>query len=340
MPFINNILSHRSVSIVGLEKNTGKTETLNYVLHRLQKMDTQVALTSIGVDGEQTDSVTRTPKPEITLFEGMIFVTSEKHYLKRRIVSEILNISNDRTALGRLITARAQSTGKVILSGPSDTAGVKRLIDEMGQFGVQTTIVDGALSRLSLASPAVTDAMILATGAALSANIPQLVRQTRFVQQLIQLPTVESALAAKLQSLNSGMWAIDAEGNVHDLEIPSVFLLDKREKDIFRFGTQIYVSGAVSDKLLSFLRIQNRNVELVVSDFTKIFVSQREFNSFLKSGNSIKSVIRSKLIAVTVNPLSPSGFLLDSDTLREEMKKALGVEVYDVRKMSNLMDIQ
>lgn len=335
MPFIDEILSHRSVSIVGLEKNTGKTETLNYILNRLRSMDVQIALTSIGVDGEQTDNITQTPKPEITLFEEMVFVTSEKHYLKRRIVSEILNISNDRTALGRLITARARSEGKVILSGPSDTAGVKRLIDEMGQFGVQTTIVDGALSRLSLASPAVTDAMILATGAALSANIPQLVRQTRFVQQLIQLPTVERALAEKLQLLNSGMWAIDAEGNVYDLEIPSVLLLDKREKDVFRFGTRIYVSGAVSDKLLSFLRMQNRNVELVVSDFTKIFVSQREFNSFLKSGNSIKSVIQSKLIAVTVNPLSPNGFLLDSDTLQEEMKKALGVEVYDVRKLAD-----
>lgn len=328
-------MSYRSVSIVGLEKNTGKTETLNYVLNQLRTIGAQVALTSIGVDGEQTDSVTRTPKPEITLFEGMLFVTSEKHYLERKIVSEILDVSEVRTALGRLITARACSEGKVILSGPSDTAGIRKLIGGMEQFGVQTTIVDGALSRLSLASPAVTDAMILATGAALSANIPQLVRQTRFVQQLIQLPTVESVLAKKLQLLKSGMWAIDVEGNVHDLEIPSVFLLDKREKDIFRFGTRIYVSGAVSDKLLSFLRIQNRNVELIVSDFTKIFVSQREFNSFLKNGNSIKSVIRSKLIAVTVNPLSPSGFLLDSDTLREDMKKALGVEVYDVRKLAN-----
>lgn len=334
MPFLNDILSYRSVSIVGLEKNTGKTETLNYVLNRLKTTDTQVALTSIGVDGEQTDIVTRTSKPEITLFEGMIFVTSEKHYLERKIVSEIMSVSETRTSLGRLITARAKSEGKVILSGPSETAGIRKLIGEMKRLGVHTTIVDGALSRLSLASPAVTDAMILATGAALSANIPQLVRQTRFVQQLIQLPVVENVLAEKLQQLKKGMWAIDDEDNVHDLEIPSVFLLDKREKDIFRFGTKIYVSGAVSDKLLSFLRMQNKNVNLIVSDFTKIFVSQREFNTFLKSGNSIHSVVRSKLIAVTVNPLSPSGFLLDSDTLRDKMSETLGIPVYDVKKLA------
>lgn len=333
MPFINEILSHRSVSIVGLEKNTGKTETLNYVLNRLRTTSAQVALTSIGVDGEQTDAVTRTPKPEITLFEGMVFVTSEKHYLERKIVSEIVNVSENRTSLGRLVTARACSQGKVILSGPSETVGIKKLINEMAGLGVQTTIVDGALSRLSLASPVVTDAMILATGAALSANIPQLVRQTRFVQQLIEIPTVEECIAQKLQPLKQGMWAIDTEGNVHDLEIASVFLLDKREGDIFRFGTRIYVSGAVSDKLFSFLRMQNKNVQLIVSDFTKIFVSQHEFNSFLKSGNSICTVDQIKLIAVTVNPQSPNGFLLDSETVQHEMRLALGVPVYDVKKM-------
>lgn len=340
MPFITQLLSHRSVSIVGLEKNTGKTESLNYVLNRLRTMNARIALTSIGVDGEQTDIVTRTRKPEITVYEGMVFVTSEKHYSERKLTSEIMNVSEARTALGRLITARAKSSGKVILSGPSDTAGIKKLIDEMAGFGIQSTIVDGALSRLSLASPAVTDAMILATGAALSANIPQLVRETRFMQQLIELPTVDEKLSEKLQSLKNGMWAIDAEDEIHDLEIPSVFLLDKREKDIFRFGTRIYVSGAVSDKLLSFLRIQNKNVELMVSDFTKMFVSRRELNAFLKNGNSIKSVVRSKLIAVTVNPLAPNGFLLDSETLRHEMKKALNVPVYDVKEIDNSMDIQ
>ena len=334
MPFINNILSHRSVSIVGLEKNTGKTETLNYVLSRLKTMDTQIALTSIGVDGEQTDSVTQTQKPEIVIPKGMIFVTSETHYAQKKLVSEILDVSEKRTALGRLITARALSEGKVILSGPAETAGVRKLIDKMKQFSVQTTVVDGALSRLSLASPAVTDAMILATGAALSANIPQLVRETAFVKRLIELPQIEAALAEKLQMLNQGLWAIDANGNVHDLEIPSVFLFDKRETDIFSFGTRIFVSGAISDKILFFLRRQNKKVELIVSDFTKIFVTQKEFSAFLRSGNSLKTILRSKLIAVTINPAAPNGFVLDSETLQQEMEKALDVPVYDVKKIA------
>lgn len=338
MPFIAQLLNHRSVSIVGLEKNTGKTETLNYVLNRLQTTGAQIALTSIGVDGEQTDRVTQTAKPEITIYEGMIFVTSEKHYLQRKIVSEILDVSNERTALGRLITARARSRGKALISGPSDTAGIRKLIADMARFGVDTTLVDGALSRLSLASPAVTDAMILATGAALSANIPQLVRKTRFVQRLIELDVVHENLAEKLQPLKNGIWAIDNNGEVHDLEIPSVFLLDKREKDIFRFGARFFVAGAVSDKLFSFLRAQNKNVELIIHDFTKVFVSQNEFDAFLRGNNTVKSLVRNQLIAVTVNPLAPNGFLLDSDVLKQEMENALHVPVYDVRKIARLTD--
>ena len=52
MPFVENIRNYRSLSIVGLEKNTGKTVCLNYLLGRLDKLGISTAVTSIGVDGE------------------------------------------------------------------------------------------------------------------------------------------------------------------------------------------------------------------------------------------------------------------------------------------------
>lgn len=334
MPFVNDILSHRSVSIVGLEKNTGKTETLNYVLNRLKSVDASIALTSIGVDGEQTDSATRTPKPEIVLPKGIVFVTSEKHFHQKKLVADILDVSEKSTALGRLITAQSLSEGKIILSGPAETVGIKRIIDKMPQWGVHTTLVDGALSRLSLASPAVTDAMVLATGVVVSANIPQLVRKTLFIKELIDLPQVESTLVEQLKGIKKGIWAIDREGNVHDLEIPSVFLLEKRQNDIFRFGTRIYAHGAVSDNLLRLLRNQKKEMELIIHDFSKMFASQEEVNRFVKSGNRITTVTKTKLIAVTVNPTSPNGIMLHSETLCGAMRDALNVPVYDVRQLN------
>ncbi|MBR4980513.1 MAG: hypothetical protein IKY05_03315, partial [Bacteroidales bacterium] len=65
MSFISEIQKFKSLSIVGLEKNTGKTVCLNYILERLPSTGYSVAVTSIGIDGESKDQVTGTQKPEI-----------------------------------------------------------------------------------------------------------------------------------------------------------------------------------------------------------------------------------------------------------------------------------
>ena len=227
MGFVTNISDFGSLAIVGLEKNTGKTECLNYILGQLGGRADRFALTSVGIDGESRDQVCQTAKPEIEIPEGMIFVTSEKHYREKRLAAEVLDVSLERTALGRLITARAKMSGKLLLSGPSDTAGLKALIDRLKARGVGTTIVDGALSRLSLASPAVTEAMILATGAAVAGNIPELVRKTKYVYELIGIEEIEEALRTRLDPLTQGVWAVSDGGEPIDLELPSVLMLER-----------------------------------------------------------------------------------------------------------------
>lgn len=326
-------MKYRSLAIVGLEKNTGKTECLNYILRRVKGEARKFALTSVGIDGENRDQVCQTPKPEIEVPEGMVFVTSEKHFLEKRLVAEILDISEERTALGRLVTARAITSGKVLLSGPAGTGGLKLLIARMKERGIQTTIVDGALSRLSLASPAVTEAMFLATGAAVSGNIPELVRRTKFVYELIGLEEVETELQDVLDGVGQGVWAIDSEGKVVDLHLPSIFMLEKMGTDLFRFGNRLFVAGAVSDKLLQYLRVQKQPVELIIRDFTRVFAKPESYYAFLRKGGSLKVVHRSRLLAVTINPVAPSGLVLDSDRLRDVMQEALELPVYDVKRI-------
>ena len=164
LPFIDEIMRYDSLSIVGLEKNTGKTESLKYILDRLPVQNKRIAVTSIGIDGETVDQVTRTQKPEIVLREGMYFGTSEMHYRQRRLVSELIDVSDENTSLGRVVTARALTTGKILLSGPSSASSLKRWMGEMRRQDIDLVIIDGALSRMSSASPAVSQSMILATG--------------------------------------------------------------------------------------------------------------------------------------------------------------------------------
>lgn len=333
--FIEDILTYKSIAIVGLAKNTGKTECLNYVLRHVKDSGKRIALTSIGIDGENRDQVCQTPKPEISVYEDMVFVTSEKHYREKRLTAEIMDISTEQTSLGRLVTARAVDTGKVLLSGPAKAESMRRLIEGMKRYAVDTTIVDGALSRLSVGSPAVTEAMILATGAALSCNIPQLVRATKYVYDRICLPQVASETASKLAGIENGVWAVDNNGTPHDLGISSVFMLANHKEGLFRHGNTLYVAGVVSDSFLQFLRQQKNadEITLVIRDFTKIFASLETYYAYLKKGGKIQVLRRSKLIAVCVNPLAPNGFLLDSGELREAIRTTLGVPAYDVKKM-------
>ena len=305
MPFVENLRNYRSLSIVGLEKNTGKTVCLNYLLGRLHQLGISTAVTSIGVDGEQVDSVYATAKPEITLYEGMQFITSHKHYLQRRLVSRILAVDERRTALGQLVTAQVLCPGRILLSGAATTGVLRQQIAQFRQGGVQLSIVDGALSRLSLASPTVTEAMILATGAAVSPN---------------------------LQQLNSGLWIVDSDNNVHDLGIQSVFLLGPDSKEIFARGNTLFVSGAVSNRLLKFLSaLPNiKDIVLIVRDFTKLFITPDAYADFTRRGGTLQVLQRSRLIAVCLNPTSPQGYTLNSAEACRQLSEALQCPVYDV----------
>ena len=332
-PFIDDILKYDSLSIIGLEKNTGKTETLKYVLDRLPIDKKRIVVTSIGIDGETTDQVTLTQKPEIVLCEGMFFGTSEMHYRQRRLVSELIDVSDVTTSLGRVVTAKALTSGKILLSGPASTVGLRQWMADMRRFDIDLVVIDGALSRMSSASPAVSQSMILATGAAYSANLPTLVQKTAFVVDLINLPLTDGEDIRRLLPLEKGVWWTDGEGQLHELN-GLTSLAKEIRFDGMEQCRQLYVAGALVDGFLEKVR-KNKNLrqtEIVVRAFTKIFVTPLQFRTFLKSGGSIHVLQKSQLLAITVNPTSPSGYVLDSDMLCGKLTEVTGIPAYDLLK--------
>jgi hypothetical protein len=331
MPFIKNILQYNSLAIVGMAKNTGKTTCLNYVIKRLREENIKLSITSIGVDGEERDVLYQTPKPRITLHDGMIFITSEKDYQGREFPAELLSLSERTTPLGRLVTARAKGSGKVVLSGPSDSKWLSEVIDEMEKYGVQLTLIDGALSRMSLASPAVTDAMILCTGAACSVQLPDLIHKTKFRCKLIDLEQVENDLQSKLIPIENDVWQWNENTDEIEKISDSVFTIEKDYEKQSYFFNNIYVSGAITNDFLKLLSAKKgKNIRLIARDFTKIFIEPAIYNKFTRRGGSINVLQRAKLLAVCTNPMSPEGIQLNPVILREQMHEALQLPVYDI----------
>ena len=68
--------SVKTLSIVGMCKNAGKTTVLNRLLSQYGRKRT-LALTSIGRDGESTDVVTGTEKPGIFVPQGTLIATAK-----------------------------------------------------------------------------------------------------------------------------------------------------------------------------------------------------------------------------------------------------------------------
>ena len=333
MPFIEELIKYKSCSIVGLEKNTGKTECFNYVLRRLPLDTKRIAVSSIGIDGETTDQVTQTSKPEIFLREGMYFGTSEKHYLMKRLSSELLEVSDESSSLGNIVIGKALTPGKILLSGPSSSSGLIRWMEGMKKYDIDLAIIDGALSRMSLASPTVSESMILATGAAYSANINTLVQKTAFVVQMINLDITSQENYNTFNDIKNGVWAIDEDGALHDLKVASSLSTNINTDGLKKCRT-LFVSGALTDNFVNNIR-QNRifnETELVVRDFTKIFLTPMTYNSFVNGKRKIAVLQKSKLIAVCVNPTSPNGIVLDSEKLCNTLSEAIKLPVYDLRK--------
>lgn len=338
MPFIEKIKELKTLAIVGTAKNTGKTEALNYLLRRLQETtpDRIVGLTSIGIDGEKRDQVTQTDKPEIVLRNGMLFATAEQYYRLKRLPAEVLEVERQyTTSIGKLILSRAKGTGKAMIAGPPSTGGLRKVVGSMQAWGAELSIIDGALSRLSLASPSVADGMILATGAAFSAQPEQLIRRTKDLYRLIQLPELEDrTLAMRLEEVDSGIRIVTPNGDVIDTGMITALSSDLSDRiNQMDDGSAMFVPGVVNDKLLDRLRTTKKFSTLIVKDFTRVFAEGRAVSDFLRADKKIFCLNKTALIAVTFNPQSPSGYRLDSMEMCSRMQDAIGIPVFDVRKL-------
>lgn len=334
MPFIQDILKYKSLSIVGLEKNTGKTECLNYILKRLPLNNLKILVSSAGVDGENSDIVTNTSKPEIFVRKGLFFATSEKYYKDKKVVSEIYDIDNHNTATGRVITSMALSEGKIMLSGHSGTIRLKEWMDRLTNHnGIDHFIIDGALSRLTPASPSVCESLILNTGASLSANVKTLVSRTAYAVDLISLPLSIGIDSEYFEGLGGGIFSIDSQGK-GILITDSSFSLENDLKESIKNINRLYFSGALTDSVINLFKTNFKeiNIEIIVKDFTKLFISKENFDFFRRRGGSISVLKKSQLIAICVNPYSPAGFHLNSNLICEEIRKVVDYPVYDIIK--------
>ena len=181
----------KTMSIVGMCKNAGKTTMLNWMLHH-DRLRGTLGLTSIGRDGESTDVVTGTEKPGIFVREGTLIATARDMLRLGDVTTEILATTGIPTPLGEVVILRARSAGNVQLAGPSITSQLREVSRMFFELGADKSIIDGALGRKSLGARAVAEGVVLCTGASYHMSMEKVVADTANIYRIMNLPKAET----------------------------------------------------------------------------------------------------------------------------------------------------
>ena len=325
----NLILPYNSISIIGMCKNAGKTTVLNKLLTDCRKLGITMGITSIGRDGEEVDIVTGTDKPKIFVSKGTIIATAAGLLKKSDITIEILRTTQINTPLGEIVFVRARSDGYVQIGGSSIGSQIVSLLEDFKELGADKVLIDGAISRKTLGSPIISDAVILSTGASLGADMNKVVRETAFVAKLLTLEPLQEEHVRKLigglDEHTQKFSAIMADNTVRPVDL-------ENSAGIADGAAYIYVRGALSDGLLNKLIMSNvnlRGVKIVVDDGSKLFITERTYEKVRLKGSQIIVLRPINLLAVTINPISTMGYIFDKDTFKAALSEQLEVPVYN-----------
>lgn len=335
----------RRLALVGLAKNTGKTETLTAILAEHARAGTVVGVTSIGRDGEAHDVIdSRIEKPRLQLVAGSLVATTGELLRASGLAHERLARTGVRTPLGEVVLARLEQAGPVEVAGPSAAADVSAVSEAMSAHGAEQVLIDGAIDRRAASSPAVADGLLMATGAVLGQDIEQVVQSTADAVDLVRLPR------AGLSGTDGGASGGGGQAG-HDeasVALERRLVLNAEPAEIAallagnpRAGT-LLIDGALSERFLEGLLAarrerSGRELRIVAGDATRVFLSRRGPRWYARQGLQIEVLRTIDLKAITVNPVAPQSHRFDSQQLRGLIQDAVGeVAVLDVLDPSYL----
>lgn len=311
------IKPYRSIAMIGMCKNAGKTTVLNRLIADSNRAGEIIGLTSIGRDGESSDIVTNTKKPKIYVWERTLFATAQQALQFGSVSREILDVTDMSTPMGNVIICRTMSDGFVQLAGPSMTVQLSCIRDELFELGAERVFLDGALSRKSLSMPLVSDASVLCTGASFSPDLKRTVENTAYCTMLMNIEKTKFNF-----SNIDGKYVVVIDD---EIEIENTFNRAVDELRRKKAGT-LLMRGGVTDAMARVLISGGRfdgNIELVVEDGSRLLLSKQNYDKLSIAGAHFCVINETKLLAVTVNPFSAYGTHYDKSEFFDAVRNCV-----------------
>jgi len=98
----------------------------------------------------------------------------------------------------------------------------------------------------------------------------------------------------------------------------------------------VVVDGIVSNEFINnFIKSgdEYKNITILVSDSTKIFLDKEIFDKFIKLKGNIKVINKVNLIGLSINPTSIAGYSFDNKCFIESIQNKIDIRVFNVAEI-------
>lgn len=316
----------KSLSIIGMQKNAGKTTCLNSILQ--DNTNLTIGLTSIGRDGEKEDSVYKVSKPSIFVEKGTLVATTDDCLENSTAEFAVLHKTNINTPLGFVYIVEITTAGYIDLAGPSFNTQINEVYEYMKD--VDLFIVDGAFSRKQMASNEELEATILVTGASYSKDVDEVVRETIVTYELLNLP--KSNVEATY--FEHAVTILGDETKVLNLDT-SLGSAEEIVKEITKDTHTLVLGGALTHDLVEALKLERHrimDITIALKDGTKAFVDYKHYQILKKMNIKLEVLHDINLIYLVYNPYSPLGYEFNDDEFRMKLEEHIDIPIINVLK--------
>lgn len=323
----------RSIAIVGISKNAGKTTLLNHLL----KLRTRGiwGVFSTGIDGEERDSVFKTPKPAVKLGADTIFCCDTQTLEGHGSGVSILEKLPDYSAKRQLWLAKSLVELQTEITGPASVKDQIVVLHRMQNLGAAKVLIDGSLDRKSIALSEAVDAVAAVVGASFG-SISAIIDEVRRLHIMNELPVPEKPEPMAAELLASQNIHIFSEEKWQETGISSIFGNEKDVKKLLESKIEaIYIPGAITDSVYTALRVafarSGTRVLLRHPECLKLGLSRLE--RFVEE-NSPEVLIPFRIRAWAINSNAVGSRAIDAAHFRAKLRQAFpDLDLPDLREL-------
>jgi len=315
------------LSLVGNAKNAGKTTVLGALLTAHPHL--RPGITSIGLDGEDLDTVSFLPKPQITLSPGALVATAEGCLKQSDFAWQMLERTGIMTGLGEIVIVQAQTAGACLVGGPSSVKAMEQVGDSLLRLGADKVFIDGAFARSSHAAAG--EALIYVAGAHQGPDMRRVADNADYALRRFSLAAVDESLRFLAQEQRPG-W-VDNQGAFHPIDAASALgqaqqVLDQVPPD----APWLYLPGAAGPEFVRrFVQQRDRHrCGLILVDGLSIVAGDDALRHLFLMERPL-CVLRPLHVAfVAANPYSPSGRRFDNAAFLAALRAVTDLNVINV----------